>query len=370
MLELASEGLRIFRRNLRIKMRGSAGLQRHLGTDTQICRQIVESCYNRKKNFFMVSNGHFRQFYMRDFGLCVEALLFLGYKQEVHRTLQYALSCYSRHDKITTQITPQDIPVDSFAFSCDSLAFLLRSLRIAKANDLVEVYKPFLEQKAFEYKSRVLDRKTGLVRQGIYFSSMKDGFRRNSSCYDNCCVASVSDELTNLGLKNPFRKHDKAVMTYWNKSYFYDDISKDKYVAGDANSFPFYFGVVKDKDVLKKAVKSIRGEGLDDPLPLRYSKDKRGGKRIWINRVLVPNYEGNTIWAHLGMAYICVIAKYDKEMLSKYLDSYKKHMIDRYRNFLEVLNSDLTPYSSAFYYCDENMVWASIYLWLKQMAKS
>ncbi|MFH1916398.1 MAG: hypothetical protein ABIJ21_03980 [Nanoarchaeota archaeon] len=359
MLRLLKESLRMYRRKLSFK-----GFHQYKGDHKTICKAIINDCFDPKKQFFRTSTGHFNQFYSRDFGLCTGPLLKLGYKGEVHRTLQYALSIFSRHNAITTQITPDNIPVNSFHQSTDSLPFLLRSLRLAKATDLVEVYRPFLQEQALEYKEKVIDSSTGLVKSHRYFSSMKDGYKRNSSCYDNCCASLLQQELNSLHLRNPLKKYnyEKLILdNFWNGKYFYDDLDKDKYVAGDANTFPFYFDIITDKNIKKKALTSIHTEKLDKPLPLKYTNTRNKKKELFWPKVLAPNYEGNTTWLHLGMAYIEVIQPHDKKLAGQYLKKVKE-LIEKHKTFPEVLNPDSTPYSSPFYQCDEGMLWASIYL--------
>ena len=173
------------------------------GTPEQICKQIVKECWNG--TFFQVSTGHFSLFYMRDFGMCIESLIKLGYKKEVERTLQFALTCYSRENRVSTTITKGGKCFDVFSYSPDTLAFLLYSLRVSKNNDLIEIYKPFLEQQIQYFYDTVVDKETGLVRKDENFSSIKDNAKRRSSCYDNCCLAVVAREAVALGLSSPFK---------------------------------------------------------------------------------------------------------------------------------------------------------------------
>src|SRR3989338_4294250 len=134
------EGLRMLQRRISIAQHGT---KKYAGNSEEICEQIVKDCWNG--TFFQVSTGHFPLFYMRDFGMCVEALLKLGYKKEVEKTLQFALCVYSRESRITTTITKEGKCFDVFSYAPDSLAFLLYSLHVSKNKELVEVYRPFLE---------------------------------------------------------------------------------------------------------------------------------------------------------------------------------------------------------------------------------
>ena len=63
MLEVLSEAKNIFFRNLNVKLNG---LKKYSGTDEEICRKIIDNCYNSKKEYFMASNGNYKIFYARD----------------------------------------------------------------------------------------------------------------------------------------------------------------------------------------------------------------------------------------------------------------------------------------------------------------
>ena len=117
----------------------------------------------------------------------------------------HPLRLYSQ-GRLTTTITSKGELIDIFAYSPDSLAFLVRCLRVAKAKDLIKKYNGFLNREVDRYYKTVIDEKTGLVRQDREFSSIKDQALRRSSCYNNVMTAMLSDELDILGLRNPFKK--------------------------------------------------------------------------------------------------------------------------------------------------------------------
>jgi hypothetical protein len=391
---------------LRRRLKGDKAIHKYAGNAEFICHQIVDMCFNGI--FFQVSQGHFNNFYIRDFGMCIKALIKLGYKEEVYRTLTYAMSNYSDYNKITTTITPK-IPIneemeklkevdyhdiafsrnedneckDFFSIAPDSLAFLLYSLRIAKQNKivgLIEAYKPFLEREIKRYYDTIVIKsgeKRGLVKKG-YFSSMKDHAIRNSSCYDNCMLAMISKEADKLKLKNPFKRfnYKKLILKhFWNdkKKYFKDDLNNNM-PTGDANVFPFWCEIfeVKGKNkknmgMLKQAIKAIQKNKLDKPFPLKYSNktQSRYGNFLFFPSLFARNYESNSIWMHLGLCYLDVVSKVDKKLLRKYLSSYKKQ-IEKHHNFLEVYDEKGKPYKSMFYLCDDSMIWASKYLELSK----
>ncbi|MBI5073070.1 hypothetical protein HZA99_04590, partial [Candidatus Woesearchaeota archaeon] len=271
------EALHMFQRRITVAKKG---FKTYEGMPEQIAEQIIKNCWNN--TFFQVSTGHFSLFYIRDFGMCMEALQKLGYKKEIEKTLQFALACYSRENRIATTITKNGKCFDVFSYAPDSLAFLLYSLRVTdktkknntKSKELVEIYKPFLERQIQFFEDNIFDKQTNLIRRDKNFSSIKDNAKRQSSCYDNCCAAVIAREAKSLGLECnlSFEKIKAAIkQTFWTGDYF-RDTKETKYVAGDANTFPFWFEIFseskEEKEMLKKVIAAVQKEKLDHPFPL------------------------------------------------------------------------------------------------------
>ena len=361
------ESLRIFSRGVRVRLKG---VKRYPGDADKICRQIILDCYNKEKNYFMVSSGHFCEFYCRDFGWCTQALLSLGYREKVISTLDYALRTFKSHGKIEQSINPAGRPFTfPDKYSPDALAFLVRSLRLANDRKLISRYKKFLKRKKKRYFDIVIDQKTGLVRKDKSFSSMKDYSVRQSSCYDNAMTGMLSKDLSELGLDNPFKKWDfekLLVKNFWNGEYFLDDLSGYKIVCGDANVLPFWSGIINDRAMLKRAINSMRKEGLDQPFPLKYTRKRFREQKQIAKEFFAGDYERDSIWAHVGFMYIKVVAEIDKKLAKKYLDEYK-HQIELHNNFLEVYGKDGKPFKTIWFYADESMLWCANYLYLKNL---
>jgi len=353
-----TEGLRIFRRSIRVK---NKGIKQYQGNAQEICKQIIEDCWNGK--YFQVSAGHFSCFYIRDFGWSIGSLIKLGYKDKVLKTLEYILSIYSKQ-KLTTTITPKGKCIDLFTYSPDSLAFLIRSLKLAKANNLIEKYKHFLEKEIRKFEKEVINHKTGLVKKRK-FSSIKDQSIRRSSTYNNIMAAMLAKDLKDLNIptKLDYEKiKSKIKQELWNGSYFYDDLTKKSYIAGDANIFPFWTEVFTESDMLKSSIISIKKAELDRPFPLKYTK--KDIAKYNFARMFVPNYEGSSIWMHMGPLYIQLLKKIDKQKAKEYTDIYTK-LIEKYKNYPEVFNPNGTLFKSLFYFSDEGMLWAANYLILR-----
>jgi len=351
------EGLRIFKRKLLNKP-----IKKYSGNSKEICKQIIDDCWNGK--YLQVSPGNFAEFYCRDFGIIVKHLLNLGYKKQVESTLKYALKIFKKHNKFTTTITPDKIPVDMFYPTPESLSYIVNSLVLLKNKKLIQEYKSFIEQQVQMIFENDFNQKTGLLRDDKHFSAMKDQALRRSSCYNNCFLALLSNNLNKLKLNNPFKKYNfkKTIKeNFWNGSYFYDDLSHKRYIAGDANVFPFWCDIFTSKKMFNSVLDTIQRNGLDKPWPLRYTRSRIKAHEYFPVRFFSKNYEGNTVWMHLGSCFIDVVSKFNKQLTKYYLEQYK-HVIQKHKNFLEVFNPDGTIYKTPFYKADESMSWCAIYL--------
>jgi len=338
------------------------GFHRYSGDAKAICEQIVHDCWNGV--FFQTSTGHFSEFWTRDFGMCVEALLKTGWKKEVMATLEYAMEHFVAAGKITTNIPKGGKPADFPNFAADSLPFFIHSLRLAGAKGLVKEHQAFLEKEIARYASLVFDPSTSLVRSDRSFSSMKDLAKRKSSTYDNSMLAMLSKDLASLPLPNPFAQHDiaKVMQTQlWNGRFFEEDMRKTGIVTGDANTFPFWCGAFSDKNMAQSCIKQIRKHGLNQPFPLKYTVEPKPISKMILVERFSGGYERDAIWMHLGLCYMDVVQRYDKRLFQEYVDKLAV-VIEKYKTFLEVFEPDGKPFRTPFYVSDEGMLWAAKYL--------
>ena len=370
MFEIQREGLRIFSRNISVKMHG---LHQYSGDDDAICRSIIEGCYDRKRKFFMASSGNYRSFYARDFGWCIQSLLNLGYTKEVENTLKYALEHYVKHGKITVAINNLGHAFDfPKIYSPDSVAYLYRSLRLFKSRNLIMEYSLFLNEQLVLFESEVLD-KDGMMLDKRY-SGMRDHVKVTRSCYDMIMACMLCDEVDRINtfigkevIINVLKKYclkDLLMKHYWNGRYFIDGLD-DRYCSGHANTYPYYLDVISDKKMLKSSIKSIMQHNLDRPLPLKYGYSKDTGF-IW-QEAFVYDWEKNTVWAMLGLAYVDVVSRVDKNTAKRYLKAYKDSILKN-KCFIELYSGDIY-YRSSFFTSDDSMLWASMYLDLKKRLK-
>lgn len=363
-----SEGLRILKRAFHVKMHS---IKRYKGNSKKICKKILDDCYNSEKGYYQVSNGHFCEFYSRDFGWICKSLIELGYKEKVKSTLEYALNVFRNHGRIRVAISPKAVPFDFPNYAVDSLAYMLNSIALLNDKGLIDKYRLFLSREVDYFYKTVVDNKTGLVRKDRHFSSMKDHAKRQSSCYDNCMLYLIQESCKKLALENPLRRFDYNRLlkdNFWTGSYFLDDLSGKRYVAGDANVFPFWTGAIKDKNMLKKTISTVRKHGLDNPFPLRYTSEDNKKIDMKAVEIFAKDYERHIVWTHMAMPYIEITGWIDKRLQKKYLNQYKDIIIKN-MNYLEVFFPDKRPYHTGLYYSDEGMSWCANYLELIKKLK-
>lgn len=351
----------MFRRNLRVKL---SGIKRYEGDAERICKQILEECWNGR--YLMTSAGHFNEFYARDLGWCTDALLALGYKEWLKRTVRYALKKYKKHGEITVAITPDGKPFNfPDIYSIDSVAYFFRTVKKVDPGLFVKE-KPFFEKQLRILFEKAIDPETGLVKRSERFSSMKDHALRESCCYDNVMVAMLAEELKGLDLKNPLKRYNfKKIIkkNLWTGKYFLNALSGNKDVTGDSNIYQYWFSLF-GKKMLKSSIKALQGDGLDKPFPLRYTKKpSKSHKMLWVE-IFVKHWEQQQIWPQMGFVYIDVMSRVDKKKAKAHLAQYTQ-LIEKNKNFIELYRGD-KPYSTFWYSADEGLLWASMYLHMKK----
>jgi len=359
------EGLRIFSRNIKVKFKG---LEKYSGNDKEICLEIIRLCYDDKKRYYRTSAGNYIAFYSRDFGWCIDSLIRLGHSKDIGNTLEYALKCYAKNGGISVAISREGIPYNfPDIYSPDSVAYMFRSLRIVKNKMLLKRYRQFLNGEIERFENNVIDKDTGIVKKEV-FSGMRDHAVCKASCYDMIMACMLYDEVEKINefmgkgfLDNVLKRYDlkkNLIKQYWTGKYFRDSIDTEL-CSGHANVYPYFLGVINDKDMLKSSIKSIQKNGLDKPFPLKYGYDN--DTKFISLEFFAKDWEKDTVWVMLGMAYIDILSRIDKNAAIAILDNYKKN-IEQDKGFTEVYDRNGAPYKSLFYTSDNSMLWASMYL--------
>jgi len=335
--------------------------KRYKGSPEQISKSIIKDSF---KKYFRVSSGHFSQFYARDFGMVCEALINLGYKKKVRRTLIYAMNRYVEAGKITTQISPEGKPFNFPNTTPESAAYMLHSLLILNDKELIIAYSSFFEKIAKQIYEKDIDKKTGFIRKDRHFSSMKDHSLTVSDCYLNSMLGMFSNDLKKAKINSELTDYNYSKILkkyFWKKDYFIEDLSGRNIISGDANVFPFWTGVITDKNMLRKAVLTIKRLNLDKPWPLKYTRKEDVPKKMHFADIFAYGYEHDTVWMHLGICYLKVLENHDRNLLRMHLEQYYR-LIKKHKNFLEVYFPDGKPFRRFAYVTDESMIWVAGFL--------
>ena len=358
------EAIRMFGRNIRVKLKG---YPKYIGNDEEICKRIIEDCYDHERKYLRTTSktGNYPLFYARDFGMCSEALVRLGYKGKVIRTLEYAMDIYSAHDDITVAIDPIGKTFNfPNIYSPDSVAYLFRALRASQDARLVSRYSRFLNKEILNFEDKVIDKSLGIVNDR-HFSGMRDHVIVRRSCYDMIMACMLESEIEKINrmmkkplLVNPLKKYDlrkNLVKHYWNG--YFKNSPNDSSITSHCNLFPFWLGIIEDRKMRKLALEAIEKEGLLKPLPAKYSNSKQDF--IW-QEIFVPNWESRAVWSWLGMVYIDLMFDINRKktrlQLKRYSELIEKH------GFVELYDENLLPFQSFFFCADNSMIWASMYL--------
>lgn len=369
------EAARMFRRARRVRR---SGFRRYDGDEEAICRQIIADCWDEERHYFRVSNGHFCEFYVRDFAHCAGALVTLGYEEKVVATLRYALQTFQEHGRIEQTISPKSQPFSFPAYSPDALALLLHTLVITKQEKLAKEYHDLLQQECDRFAAEVIDAGRLLPKRHKRFSGMRDHVKRQAACYDAAMVLLVAKYAPRFQLKFPYKIEDLAeifLQTYWNGEYFYSDATQQPMVVGDAQIFPFWTGiladVVKPKELAAMRAKTFRAvhrAGLDDPWPLRYTNSADAGqehRRLHFSNLFANGYQTDSIWMNTGLCMLEVLASDNPKAAKKHVARIGQ-LIKQHGTFLEVYDKTGAPFKTFWYVADEGMLWCASWLVLRR----
>lgn len=353
----------MYKRHLRVR---GKHFKRYEGNAKQICETILKELWNG--TYLETGKGNYPQFWSRDFGVMLPYLIALGYKKECERTLAYALERFKKKGKITTQITPKGKPV-SFPNvpSPDSIALIFRSVTLLNNRELQKKYEGFLQKEAKRYQEEILD-KEGKIRRHQHFSGMRDHAIRDAASYDLVMSYVMQQACKKLRIAFIQTDYKKTLLAnYWNGEYFNDDMSNNT-LSADANIYPFYYGLITEKKKLKKVINNIQEKGLDKPFPIKYVADKKEkGKMIW-KEIFSKDWEADAIWPWAGLPYIEILARIDNKKATEHLKKYEQ-LIEKHGTFIEVYDKEGKPYKSPFFSTGEAMIWASMFLKLKENIK-
>ena len=147
----------------------------------------------------------------------------------------------------------------------------------------------------------------------------------------------------------------------WARDHFRDALD-DEVVSGEANVWPFYAGIIDDPAVMRPALAYLEANGFCDPYPVRYETSRRPEREVWLTRLLLPDYQGDTVWTSMGSMYLQVLRSVDPGLAARETARYVE-MIERDGTFWEVLGRDGRIYVSPRWIMisEESMLWSAIF---------
>lgn len=366
LLDMALEGSRMVGRGFGRKLNGRHRV--YSGNANEICSQIVERCFHRKKGYFRTSPTTYTDFWARDFGRCVPSLLGLGYREEVISSYRYALRKYEKRKRFALIITPKGRLFDFPYYAPDGFAFFLRGLTFLDDPELVNRYRPFLERELRRFVVEVVDTSTGSVRQDRFFSEAQDYTKRASSCYSTVMCHLTRRAADALDLENPLAPYDYREIIedrYWNGDHFWDDAARRPYVSGDACVTPFFADAVPSPEArFQRVLARMDEEGLTWPYLARYGNTAEKNRPM-IRLERFHKWQRNTVWPCLGLQLLEVLRRFDKNRYRHELAKYES-LVETLGCFPEVLVPDPDPrlFAGPFYKSDDSMLWAADLLYM------
>lgn len=359
---MASEGLRLLFATLRRKCLGH---ERYEGSAEEICEQVVRRCFDPAKRYFRTSSTSYPEFWARDFGRCVPALLALGFEREVGDTYRYALGRFEAAGHFALVITPGGRLFDFPGYAPDGLAFFLHGLDRLGDRALVDRHRPFLEREVERFAELVIDPESGLVKRGVCFSEAQDYAVRDSSCYSTSVCYLLQQQLDALALPNPLARYDYRALILdrlWEHDHFLDDLSRPAWPSGDAQVLPFWTGLLgRDRAARQRLDTVLRwmdDQGLNAPLPCRYGIAGMTARRMHVLHWLNP-WQRDTVWTCLGLHFLEVLRDFAHPRFSAELEPYRR-LVERLGCFPEILEPEQAGlYEGALVISEDSMLWAA-----------
>lgn len=335
------------------------------GDASQICEQIVDQLWDG--DFYRTSLGHFNFFWMRDFGTVAQSLTKLGYRENVHHTLSWALFHYQRAGDVTTCVDHAGNTFNAPAKKgVDSLPWLLHSI-VVSDYPLNNLERRFLEKQLRQYAKTFLDAEHGDLKS-MRYAEMRDAVYYDRSAYAWSLIGRMAQCVEALGLKGfpyPSGYYRQVLIDhYWNGEFFKADFVTNVFSA-ECALMPFFLGVVDDKQRAHRTFDYINKYGYNELYPLQYCQKPYVFRyRFGMGKWLMNNYTGTTIWTWHGTFYLHSLKKYRRP---EYDEQYRNFaaLIERHGTYPELINPDGTWYVSPIYRSDPGMVWAALFLELK-----
>lgn len=375
-------------------------------TVPEIIANIRKLRFNPEK-LLLTSGDHFSALFVRNLGVFYYPTLDRSIKDSIDgwhnrqlvyiQTLAYALGVFKKRPGLATTIVPTGRSsatlVNFYAYPSDSLYGMLFALAVLLGNEparaekyaadfhqldcvkaaklLLDEYTGLLSLLYAQYREKVFDEKTGLIKTNIHLSGAKDITRRESAFYDNVIFWKTSQLAQTLDLiekDSAFlnRLKKRIIKTFWlaRDGYFLEDLSaegiKQKYYSSDwlivlATGF-LKPSIKAERKYFTDSIAYIQAKKIDRPFAIKYQHETRASRQFLAVRLAVAAYGGDAIWSFWGMEYIkSLLLLYNHTGKKEYLKTadyhikkYEEKMLE-YGGFPEVYDKNGKLLQTPFY---------------------
>ena len=205
-----------------------------------------------------------------------------------------------------------------------------------------------------------------MARTDGYFSAPRDCMTGRSTVFTNTMLGLLLRELdAQPGLPRPLAGHDLAtriIEQHWTGQYFRDALDRDL-PSGDANVWPFFVGLIDNRDLQRRAFATLEARGITRPVPLRYFERRLPDSELAVPRVFTPDYQGDTSWTQLGPIYLGLLRQLDRRGFVAHRDDMAA-LITRDAQLPRALHDrrPALPRPRRPVRRDEGMIWAALFL--------
>lgn len=374
-------------------------------TYEQIIADVHALRFNPNK-LLLISGDHFNGLFVRNLGVFYYPMLDKNVyttekdwrnRQEVYlQTLAYALGSFEKNPILKTTIIStgrySTTNINFYSYPSDSLYGMLYSLAVLlgvesagasmyngsvqsvdtapAAKELLDEYESLLFKLYSQYREKVYDSDTMLIRTNLHLSGAKDITKRTSAFYDNVIYWKTTELAMSLGVI----KTDEALLnklkttiikTFWleKEGYFLEDLSEEsvaeKLYSSDwliVLSTGFLKVAGREQTYYVRSLEHIKKNNIARPFAIKYQNETRAHRQFLAVRLAVASYGGDSIWSFWGMEYMKVNLLLaantgDQKYLQEadfHIKKYKQNIL-KFKGFPEVYDTKGGMLQTLFY---------------------
>jgi len=333
------------------------GMPRLSGTAAEIARQVVAA--NAEGRFLIAGQGHFRYFWISDFGKSIRGLLHILPRAYLLEQVNRFLDAAIERGRVPTCLSEErtfDLPYAR----ADGLPWLVHAMDTLDPT-LLRARREPLERLTARWIDDHFEPGRGLMRGDVRGDWM-DTIRRPSSTYNNLLALNLFETLARHNVGGEVVR-DRAeqlardlVDARWTGSHFTDYEAAPDYLSADANAPALYFGLFEPAR-RRKMVDAIESSGLLRPVPIRIS-DRIHGDLMPLFTRFTPAYHSSA-WLHMGLLYVAGLKRQGGgSEVDEHLGAVE-NLVEREGNFVEVVDRSGFPYRTPLHTSEHGLTMAA-----------